>query len=88
MKILKWPAALVFDTDKPESVEQYTADFFTYLKQKRRGEMTILHHTHATSDWEYLSQYFAPGHLIFDDFTTSYFYVIHAELDTASEKSL
>lgn len=66
MTILKQPANMVFFTDNPDRSE--SGLLYELL--------TPLHHTHTSSDWEYLHRYFPNGHIIFNNFATSYFYEI------------
>lgn len=68
MKILKRPANIVYDTENPDEL--------TYGQETHVPNLTPLHHVINQTDDEFLRDHFEENHPIFNDFGSSYFYVV------------
>lgn len=68
MKILKRPVNLIYDTEKPYS--------FEYGSESSSADLVPLHHVTDQHDYEFLKGHFKETHPIFNDFGSSYFYVV------------
>jgi len=68
MKILKSNTKEVFDTDNINLKEIYSA--------MRPDISNALHHNHELTDYDFLQQYFPENHPIFNEFSSSFYYII------------
>lgn len=68
MKILKSNTKEVFDTENLNSIKRHQG--------KTPDNLVPLHHSHNSTDYEFLKSIFPLNHSIFEDFKEAFYYVI------------
>lgn len=80
MKIIKVHSGekQLFDTNNTSFVDNYT---------ESTRSLTPLHHTHRTSDVEFLKSHFPPEHPILSNIGNSYYYVLGEKQDLLEQEA-
>jgi hypothetical protein len=59
----------VFNPNEPQTI-------IYFPERVGYSEKIPLHHTHTITDYEYLRQYFEEGHHIYDNFHSSFYFLL------------